>query len=138
MFDIGFAELLVIAVITLLVMGPERLPQAVRTIALWLGRAKQAFAAARRELENEIGVDEVRRQLHNEQIMRDLNAGKTEMESVMKQATHATEEIKQASTIESEKPSNGSSSKAPQSNPESVDPKNTNHTEISTESNHHD
>ena len=84
MFDIGFMELLLIAVITLVVMGPQRLPQAVRTITLWLGRARQAFSAVRKELENEVGMDEIRRQLHNEQIMRDLKSTKSELEDVMK------------------------------------------------------
>ncbi|MCS5588253.1 MAG: Sec-independent protein translocase protein TatB [Porticoccaceae bacterium] len=81
MFDIGFLELLVIALITLIVMGPERLPEAVRTLSLWIGRLKQQFAAARRELEKEVGMDEVRHQLHNEQIMRDLGDAKAELES---------------------------------------------------------
>ncbi len=83
MFDIGFMELLLIAVITLVVMGPQRLPQTMRTITLWLGRARQAFAAARKELENEVGMDDVKRQLHNEQIMRDLKSGKSEFEKMM-------------------------------------------------------
>ena len=71
MFDIGFSELLIIAVLTLIVMGPERLPETVRTITLWLGRLRQFLSAARTEIEDEVGVDEIRRQLHNEQIMRD-------------------------------------------------------------------
>ena len=67
MFDIGFSELLIIAVLTLIVMGPERLPETVRTITLWLGRLRQFLSAARTEIEDEVGVDEIRRQLHNEQ-----------------------------------------------------------------------
>ena len=59
MFDIGFSELLVIAIIALVVMGPERLPETVRTISLWLGRMKQMFSSARQELENEVGMDDL-------------------------------------------------------------------------------
>ena len=66
MFDIGFLELLVIALITLLVMGPERLPEAIRTLSLWIGRLKQLFASAQQELEKEVGMDDIRHQLHNE------------------------------------------------------------------------
>lgn len=73
MFDIGFSELLIIAVLTLIVMGPERLPETVRTITLWFGRLRQFLSAARTEIEDEVGVDEIRRQLHNEQLMRDLD-----------------------------------------------------------------
>ena len=81
MFDIGFSELLIIAVITLIVMGPERLPETVRTISLWLGRMKQMLSSARQELENEVGMDDIRRQLHNEKIMRDLNETKDDLET---------------------------------------------------------
>ena len=79
MFDIGFSELLVIGVLTLIVMGPERLPETVRTIGLWIGRLRQMFTAARSELENEVGMHEVRRQLHNEQILRNLEDTKDEL-----------------------------------------------------------
>ena len=79
MFDIGFSELLIIAVLTLIVMGPERLPETVRTIALWFGRLRQFLSAARTEIEDEVGVDELRRQLHNEQLMRDLDKARQEV-----------------------------------------------------------
>ncbi|MGB0449707.1 MAG: Sec-independent protein translocase protein TatB [Porticoccaceae bacterium] len=86
MFDIGFSELLLIALVTLLVMGPERLPQAVRSISLWLGRLKQMFATARRDLEQEVGMDDIRQQLHNEQVMRELNESKEQLEESYNQA----------------------------------------------------
>lgn len=79
MFDIGFSELLLIALVTLLVMGPERLPQTVRSISLWIGRLKQMLAAARRDLEQEVGMDDIRQQLHNEQVMRELNESKAHL-----------------------------------------------------------
>lgn len=83
MFDIGFSELLIIALITLLVMGPERLPETVRTISLWIGRMKEMFSSARRELENEVGMDDIRRQLHNEKILRDLKDSKVNIETTL-------------------------------------------------------
>ena len=79
MFDIGFSELLIIAVLTLIVMGPERLPETVRTITRWFGRLRQFLSAARTEIEDEVGVDEIRRQLHNEQLMRDLDKARQEV-----------------------------------------------------------
>lgn len=69
MFDIGFSELLLVGLVALLVLGPERLPGAVRTAGLWIGRLKRSFLAIKQEVEREIGADEIRRQLHNEQIM---------------------------------------------------------------------
>ena len=89
MFDIGFSELLLIALVTLLVMGPERLPQAVRSISLWLGRLKQMLASARRDLEQEVGMDDIRQQLHNEQIMRELDESRDHLEESYNQAANA-------------------------------------------------
>lgn len=69
MFDIGFSELLLVGLIALLVFGPERLPGAARTAGLWVGRLKRSFTAIKSEVERELGADEIRRQLHNEQIL---------------------------------------------------------------------
>jgi sec-independent protein translocase protein TatB len=72
MFDISFSELALICVIALLVLGPERMPRALRTLGLWIGRASRTFSTMKAEIEREIGMDEVRRQLHNEAIMDQL------------------------------------------------------------------
>ncbi|MBN51243.1 MAG: twin-arginine translocase subunit TatB [Spongiibacteraceae bacterium] len=72
MFDIGFAELVLIFIVGLLVLGPERLPTAIRTLSLWLGRLRRSFTAIRDEIEREIGADDIKRQLHNESIMSNL------------------------------------------------------------------
>jgi len=72
MFDIGFPELLLAAIVALLVLGPERLPQALRTLGLWLGRMRRSFTAVKTEIEREIGMDEIRRQLHNEAVLDEL------------------------------------------------------------------
>jgi sec-independent protein translocase protein TatB len=80
MFDIGFLELLVIALITLVVMGPERLPEAIRAISLWIGRLKQLLAKTRQDIENEVGMDDIRHQLHNEQVLKALGESKDQLE----------------------------------------------------------
>lgn len=92
MFDIGFGELLLLAVIGLLVLGPERLPVAIRTLGLWVGRFRRSYRQVRTEIEREIGADDIRRQLHNEEIMQSLNASKAEMEAVAKDAMAITED----------------------------------------------
>jgi len=69
MFDIGFTELLLVGLVALMVLGPERLPGAVRTAGLWVGRLKRSFSNIKAEVEREIGADEIRRQLHNERIL---------------------------------------------------------------------
>lgn len=86
MFDIGFAELLLIAVLGLLVLGPERLPTAVRTISLWLGRLRRSFTSIRQEIEREVGADEIRRQLHNESIMASLEDSKKSLQDSLESA----------------------------------------------------
>lgn len=72
MFDIGFPELLLIAIVGLLVIGPERLPEALRTLGLWIGRMRRSFTNVKTEIEKEIGMDEIRRQLHNEAVMEEM------------------------------------------------------------------
>lgn len=69
MFDIGFTELVLIGVVALLVLGPERLPDAARVAGLWLGRIKRGFNSIKEDVERELGADEIRRELHNEGIL---------------------------------------------------------------------
>ena len=75
MFDIGFSELLVIAVVALLVLGPERLPRAARFAGLWMRRARAQWYSVKSELEHELAADELRRSLRQTQDeLRDANA----------------------------------------------------------------
>lgn len=69
MFDIGFSELILIGVVALLVLGPDRLPGAARVAGLWLGRIKRSFNSIKEDVERELGADEIRRELHNEGIL---------------------------------------------------------------------
>ncbi len=86
MFDIGFPELMLVAVVGLLVIGPDRLPAALRTLGLWLGRARRSFATVKAEVEKEIGMDEVRRQLHNEAVMDEMKRIEREVKGTGKAA----------------------------------------------------
>ncbi|HAR30669.1 MAG TPA: twin-arginine translocase subunit TatB, partial [Gammaproteobacteria bacterium] len=43
MFEVSFQELLLVAIVALVVLGPERLPSALRTLGLWLGRLRRSF-----------------------------------------------------------------------------------------------
>ncbi|MGE8496694.1 MAG: Sec-independent protein translocase protein TatB [Pseudomonas sp.] len=82
MFDIGFSELLLVGLVALVVLGPERLPGAVRTASLWIGRLKRSFQAIKQDVEREIGADEIRRQLHNDKILeleREMQAMKRDL-----------------------------------------------------------
>ncbi|MCE2437258.1 MAG: twin-arginine translocase subunit TatB [Pseudomonadales bacterium] len=81
MLDIGFLELLLIATLTLLILGPERLPGVLRTLGLWLGRIRRAYNSIRKEIDREIGMDEIRRQLHNEQVLEEVKAIEKEVKA---------------------------------------------------------
>jgi sec-independent protein translocase protein TatB len=66
-FDIGFSELLVIAVVALVVLGPERLPKAARFAGLWVRRARNQWDSVKQELERELHADEIKRQFREAQ-----------------------------------------------------------------------
>lgn len=61
MFDISFPEMLLILVVALVVIGPERLPRAARTMGLWVGRARSVFNSVKRDVEREARLDELRK-----------------------------------------------------------------------------
>lgn len=63
MFDIGFGEIFLIAIVALLVLGPERLPKAARFTGLWVRRARAQWYSVKAEFENELADDELRRSL---------------------------------------------------------------------------
>ena len=79
MFDIAFSELILVAVISLIVMGPNQIPETVRSVGLWVGRIRQAISSAKRELENEVGMEEIREKLHNEEVLRNINETKEDI-----------------------------------------------------------
>ncbi len=60
MFDIGFSEILVIFVLALIVLGPEKLPRVVREVGRWVGRARAMARQFQEQLEEEVDVDRTR------------------------------------------------------------------------------
>ena len=76
----SFIELLVVALVGLLVIGPERLPDTIRTCAVWINRAKRMITSTRAEVEQQLGMDELRRELHNEEVLQSLSAMKAKTE----------------------------------------------------------
>ena len=76
MFDIGFSELVVIGIVALVVLGPERMPKAARFAGLWVRRARAQWYSVKSELERELAAEELKRTLHDtRQTMNDLDAG---------------------------------------------------------------
>jgi len=59
MFEIGFSELLLVGIVALLVLGPERLPVAARTLGRGLGQARRAMNGLRAQMEREIEMPDL-------------------------------------------------------------------------------
>jgi sec-independent protein translocase protein TatB len=88
-FDIGFAELLLIGVVGLLVIGPEQLPGAVRTTLAWVNRFRRSFDQIRTE---------VRRELHNDEILQNLKTESQALEQQFKAGSNSVDQEVQSLT----------------------------------------
>ncbi len=85
--DFGSLEILLILVVTLLVIGPEKLPDTLRALGLWFGRLSRSFNSVKAEIEKEIGMDDVRRQLHNEAVMQEMQRIEDEVKGAVDPVT---------------------------------------------------
>lgn len=66
MFDIGFSEMLLCAVIALLVLGPERLPGAARAAGRWVGKARRLVQQMSQEFDRQMQAEELREKIRQE------------------------------------------------------------------------
>lgn len=101
MFEIGFSEIILLVVVTLLVLGPERLPGAVRSAARWTAQIRRMLASARTEIERELNTDEIKREIHNAQIMHAL---KQEGQDVKQALSHLPYDVSDSIKTEHDKP----------------------------------
>ncbi len=86
MFDVGFWEILLILVLALVVIGPERLPGAARKAGYFVGKARRYIEGVRSEVESELDVNEFKRMLHNQEVQinelqQQIKAGVDEVKS---------------------------------------------------------
>lgn len=104
----SFWELALIAIIALIVLGPERLPKAARTIGLWVGKAKHGFDSIKNEIDRELKVKELQEQLlaQKQQIENntDLNSIKEELNNSVNSIHDQAKSLK--NSVADEKPSN--------------------------------
>ena len=84
MLDIGFLELMLIGIVALLVLGPERLPKAARTAGLWIGKIKRTVSGMQREISAQLEAEELRQKLNEQQKKLDdsLKKAKQDVESI--------------------------------------------------------
>jgi len=82
MFDIGFWELVLVSVIALVVLGPERLPGAARQVGQWVRRIRGLAYVAQQELERELKISELRQQLKEHPEAQQLHRLRSELQSL--------------------------------------------------------
>jgi len=102
MFDIGFWELCLVGLVSLLVIGPEKLPKAARIAGYWVGKTRNMVASVKTEIKQELQAEELRqimqeqakleefhRSVENqgEQILNDVNSSLADLDSPQKQTT---------------------------------------------------
>ncbi|WP_422139151.1 Sec-independent protein translocase protein TatB [Endozoicomonas sp. ALC020] len=90
MFDIGFAELLVISVLALVILGPERLPYAIKTSLQWINYLRSSASTIRETVNRELKVDEIKQDLQLEELNQQVR-------SLKQEATVATENLSKPS-----------------------------------------
>lgn len=93
MFEIGFSEICMVALVALLVIGPEKLPQAARVAGFWLGKTRRMVANVQAELKHELYIEEFRQALDGQhpdmEAMHDLQAGLDEAAQTIHAAFNA-------------------------------------------------
>jgi sec-independent protein translocase protein TatB len=88
MFDIGFWEILIIAIIALLVIGPERLPGVARTIGKWVGKVQRFTQSMKEELNSEIEKNDLKEALEEpKKALNELQDSFTKFSSSIKKET---------------------------------------------------
>lgn len=88
MFDIGFWELMIIGLVALLVVGPERLPKLAYTAGKWLGKGRSMLNAVKSEIDKEMKAEELKQILEKQK--QQLNP----LEEVIEETTSAVRELK--------------------------------------------
>ena len=97
MFDVGFSELIMIGLVSLLVIGPERLPKVARIAGFWIGKSRAMMANVKAEIKQELHEEEIR-QIFKEQV--ELQ----EFHSALNETTDAANSIKDSLTVLPEEP----------------------------------
>lgn len=95
MFDVGFSELVLIGVVALVVLGPERLPGAARTAGALVRRARASWASVKAEVEREIAAEELKRSMRDSAAAVDVHTDlKATAEEVRKEVHSAVADAK--------------------------------------------
>lgn len=98
MFDLGFSELLVIGVVALLVLGPERLPRAARFAGLWVRKARAQWYSVKSEFERELAAEDMRKAMGDPagDLRRQADELKRDLDDTSRSAAEALHDLEQA------------------------------------------
>ncbi len=96
MFDISFTEIMVIAIVALIVVGPERLPKVARTLGHLLGRVRRYVGEVKNDIQREMEVEELN-ELHTS-VQEAANSIENSVREEVSQIQAATEDIKTSTT----------------------------------------
>lgn len=92
MFDIGFLELVLVGIIGLLVLGPERLPVAARTLGRWVGNAKRMMASISQEIDKQIEIEELKEELRKQGESLNINEDVKQIQQTVSEALKEAEQ----------------------------------------------
>ncbi|WP_370261328.1 Sec-independent protein translocase protein TatB [Limnobacter sp.] len=124
MFDIAFSELLIIGVVALLVIGPEKLPKVARTVGHLLGKAQRYVSDVKSEINREMEIEELRKlqaemQTAARKVESDVQTTLRDTESSLNQSVKSIED--DIAELEKEQPANSGPAK-PQASAPTQDP----------------
>lgn len=94
MFDIGFFELIIIMIVALLVVGPERLPGIARKAGLWFGKGRRFVQSVKRDIDRELAAEELRRVLKEQADSSGVHEIVEETRGTLKRAEGELEQAK--------------------------------------------
>jgi sec-independent protein translocase protein TatB len=122
MFDIGFLELIIVGIIGLIVLGPERLPVAARTLGRWIGRARRMAGQFTKEIDRQVEIEELKAELKKQGESLDINDDVEKIRSTVSAALKDVEEFEPLPRSHTDDPF--ISPKPVQTQAESPDPEN--------------
>ena len=104
MFDVGFSELLLLAVIALVVLGPEKLPHAARMTGAWVGRIRRMIVSVQADIENEVAAAEMRERIKKEMDKARAASGLDDAQQALTSALEDSPRSKPADSTEKPRP----------------------------------